>query len=440
VPVALRRHTTAPNERIVAPTLTDVVMRALLAAATLGALSLIGPTMGAVWSLWISITLFIGVVAVTVWPTRAYWLAGLCGVAVLVQWTALRTSIYHLLLVGGAFLLRRRPVLLGSFLLLTVVVIPKELFRRHYHSPLLHDWVNPFLLAHLFLVVLMWYSTQKRGRANETSFGAWLCLLLFPSHPINPMVFGPGDLWRPRLAVVRDVATSMLLVASKAAALWAIAWAWPQGQLVQQDPATLLNGSQSWLVLWRGVGLSYLVCALLLSGTADISVTIARLFGWQLPQPFRWALLAWNPVELWRRWAIYNRKALLSLVYFPLGGGDRRRTLNVMLTFAASGLLLHSGWLGSRYWETGVAGWRDQTLYFLLQGVAVCACLWFWRLRGKHADVDRELRWSFGRAAGVIATQAMSAWLHILILAPQLTLADRWRLMARCVGLEGLFN
>jgi hypothetical protein len=437
VPVALRRPTTQSTLPAVAPTLGAIVARAGLAAFALAALMVIGPPLGAVWSWWISTTLFVGIVAVTALPAQAYLLSGLCGVAVLVQWTSLRTSVYQLLLIGGTYLLRRRPALLISFLVFGVVVIPKELFRRYYHQAFLHDWVNPFLLVHLCLIVLTWWSTQRRGRANEPGFGAWLALLLFPSHPINAMKFTPGDLWRPRVAAARDVLTSLLIVAAKAAALWAIGWVWPRGTLAQQDAAGLRDGSLSLVALWRGVGLSYLVCALALSGTADVSVVIARLFGWRLLHSFRWALLAWNPVELWRRWAIYNRKVLLALVYFPLGGGDRHRSLNVMLTFGASGLLLHSGWLGSRYWEASAAGWRDQTLYFLLQGLAVCGCLWFWRWRGKSADLDRELRWSWGRVAGAVATQALSAWLHILILTPQLDLLDRCRLMARCVGLGG---
>jgi hypothetical protein len=423
------------------PSAADVIGRGLLAAFALALLTVIGRPLGVAWSVSISVTLFLGVVAVSALPARAHLLAGLCGVAVLVQWTAARTAGYQLTLVLAAFALRRRPRLLAAFVMLTVIIIPKELFRRHYHDSFLHDWVNPYLLAHFFLVVLVWWKTQQRGRAPETRFSTWLSLLLFPSHPLNPMIFTPADLWRRRLASGRDVLTSLLIVGSKAAALWLIAWAWPRGQLAQLDAAALGDGSLSWLRVWGSVALSYLVCALLLSGTADVAVTIARLFGWQLPHPFRWALLAWNPVELWRRWAIYNRKALLTLVYYPLGGGERHRSLNVMLTFAASGLLLHSGWLGSRYWETGVAGWRDQTLYFLLQGVAVCGCLWLWRVRGHDdaADADRDLRWSWGRAAATVATQALSAWLHILILAPNLTLSERGRVMARCVGLGHLF-
>ena len=82
---------------------------------------------------------------------------------------------------------------------------------------------------------------------------------------------------------------------------------------------------------------------------------------------------------------IYNRHVLLQLVYLPLGGGRRRKYLNVMLTFLASALLLHSGWFGSKYWHVGTAGWRDQSIYFLLQGLAVCACLAVWDWSGKDA-------------------------------------------------------
>jgi hypothetical protein len=402
----------------------------LLAGAVI---TLAGPQLGASWPPAILATLLVGAVAVTAVPDRAQLLAGLCGIAVLAQWVALRTAGYHLLLVGAAFVLRRRPVALGTLLVLAVMVIPKELFRRYYHQPFLHDWVNPFLLANFFLVVLAWVSADQRGRVSDASVPAWLTLLLFPTHPLNPLPFSPTDLARPRTAGAGEVLLSLLIVGTKAAALAALAWAWPRGQLGQQGSAELLGAGP--LALWRSVAHSYLACALTLSGTADLVIVVARLFGWPLPHSFRWALLAWNPVELWRRWAIYNRKVLLTLVYFPLGGGQRRRTLNVMLTFGASGLVLHAGWLGSRYWETGIAGWRDQTVYFLLQGVAVSACLLYWRWRGKDPASDRQIRWSWGRALGVAATQATSAWLHILVLAPGLTFTERWQLMARCLGL-----
>src|SRR5262249_24922567 len=160
---------------------------------------------------------------------------------------------------------------------------------------------------------------------------------------------------------------------------------------------------------WAVVALNYVALVLALSGVADLAVVIARLFGWRLQSPFRWALLAWKPVELWRRWGIYTRRFLLKTVYFPLGGNTRHRLLNVMATFMASALVLHSGWLGSKYWQVGPGGWRDHAIYFFMQGLAVCACLVFWQLTGKPPSADRELRWSWLRVPTTVATQAMSA-------------------------------
>jgi hypothetical protein len=413
--------------------LAAVGVRVGLGLLVCAVIALAGPLLGAVWPRSILLTLLLGAVAAAALPARAELMAGLCGVAVLVQWVSLRTTGYHLLLVAAAFALRRRPLALGALLLAGVIILPKQLFRLYYHQPFVHDWVNPFLLANLFLVVLVWVSADQRGRITDARPSAWLSLLLFPTHPLNPLPFSPTDLARPRTASPREVCSSLGIIVVKAGALMALAWLWPRGQLAQQTPAELMG--VGFLGLWRSVAHSYLVCALTLSGTADLVIAVARLFGWPLGHSFRFALLAWNPVELWRRWAVYNRKVLLTLVYFPLGGGTRRRTLNVMLTFAASGLVLHTGWLGSRYWEIGIAGWRDQTVYFVMQGLAVSACLWFWRWRGKDPASDRQLRWSWGRALGALVTQATSALLHVLVLAPDVDFADRWRLIARCLGL-----
>jgi hypothetical protein len=105
-----------------------------------------------------------------------------------------------------------------------------------------------------------------------------------------------------------------------------------------------------------------------------------------------------------------------------------------MLTFLASALLLHSGWFGSKYWQVGTAGWRDQSIYFLLQGAGVCACLAVWDWTGKSARSRGAPRWSLALVAGVVGTQAWSALVHVIILAPKVEIADRVRLVARCLG------
>lgn len=414
---------------------TEILLKALqrtaLAAVVISALPYAGRTLGTYLKPGIQLALVAGVLAISLFPRRPYAVAWGTGLAVVIQWVALRFLAYHFLLVSAVFALRNRPRLLALALGVGVFVIPKEMFRLFYHFPFLHDWINEFMLAHVLLLTAYWYQSRKRGKAQEQSFSAWLALFLFPTHPMNPMNFAPADIWQARTAGVKQVVESVIIVALKTVVVMVLLrW---KGRLVDLSPEQLLGASP--LQLWSAMAQSYLHCALTLSGTADIVVLIARLFGWPLPHSFRWALLAWNPVELWRRWAIYNRRLLLTLVYFPLGGSERHRLLNVMLTFLASGFLLHSGWVGSKYWELGAGGWRDQTVYFLFQGVAVCACLVFWQVRGKDPRADRQLRLSPGRVLGTIGTQAFSALVHVLVLAPHVDWWDRFRLMARSFGL-----
>jgi D-alanyl-lipoteichoic acid acyltransferase DltB (MBOAT superfamily) len=287
----------------------------------------------------------------------------------------------------------------------------------------------------LFVTATCWRA-RRDGRlppgAEAASPLAWALPYLFPGHALNPMVFSPGDVFRRRVFDPRGVLVGMLLVASKALVHTAILRCFGSAATYATlDPARLAAASRA--QLWLTVAVGYLDLVVTLSGTADVAVLLARLYGWPMPSPFRFALLAWNPVELWRRWGIYNRKLLLSLVYFPLGG-RRNRYRNVMLTFLASALLLHSGWFGSKYWAVGPGGWRDHTVYFLVQGLLVCGCLWIRDLRG--AEDDRALRWSWPRAVGTVATQAASALVHVIILAHALPFTARFGVIARCLGLR----
>ena len=241
---------------------------------------------------------------------------------------------------------------------------------------------EPSLAVAIFITIL-WWRDARAGRLPETPappLSRWALLFFFPTHAVNPMILGPAELWRARRVDGGAVLRGLALVAAKAAAFAALADLFPAHGYAALSATALMNLPAP--ALWAVVALNYVDLVLLLSGTADIAVVLARLYGWNLPSPFRWAFLAWNPVELWRRWGIYNRRFLLKAIYFPLGG-TRRRLLNVMLTFLGSALVLHSGWFGSKYWEIGAAGWRDQSIYFLLQGAAVCACLVYWQLTAR---------------------------------------------------------
>ena len=321
-----------------------------------------------------------------------------------------------------------------------VIWLPKHLFASHYHHSAVYDWINePSLVLALF-VTASWWRTRRDGRlppaAATASPLAWGLMYLFPGHALNPMVFPPGDVFGARRLDLPCIGTGLLLVAVKAGVHTAIGRFFGQASYAGVDlarMATVTHAPSS----WEAVAINYLDLVVTLSGTSDVAVLLARLYGWPMPSPFRFAL-CW-PGTRWSSGGAGGSttcKLLLTLVYFPLGGNQRHRTRNVLLTFLASALLLHTGWFGSRYWEIGPAGWRDQTVYFMLQGLLVCGCLRYRDLRGSgRQSADHALRWSWSRAAGTVATQAASALVHAIVLARALPFAARFGLIARCLGL-----
>jgi len=413
-------------------------------AATIGTVATLGPLLGIHASPPTLALLALGALAVHLAPERAFEVTALTGLLALAA-TNRPYALYHAALVGLLFLARNGAWALAGLLGLLAIWLPKHLFASHYHHPAVYDWINePSLVLALF-VTACWWRTRRDGRlppgATTASPLAWALMYLFPGHALNPMVFSPGDVFRARRLDVRSIGGGLLLVALKAAVHTAIGRFLGQASYAGLDPARMATLTRA--ELWGVVSINYLDLVVTLSGTSDVAILLARLYGWPMASPFRYALLAWNPVELWRRWGIYNRKLLLTLVYFPLGGKERHRTRNVLLTFLASALLLHTGWFGSKYWAIGLGGWRDQTVYFLVQGLLVCGCLWYRDLRdARHAPAERResadhtLRWSWSRAAGTLATQGASALAHVIILAHALPFASRFGLIARCLALR----
>jgi hypothetical protein len=409
-----------------------------LTAATIAGIATFGPLLGMPVPPAALVVLALGALVVEGHPDHAFEIAAGAGLLALAATNKVYT-LYHLLFVVALFGARDKT---GRLFLAAAALglwLPKHLFREHYHEVGFYNWLNEPSLALALFVTASWWRARRDGRlppaARDASLARWAILYFFPGHAVNPMVYAPGDLFRERKLEARAVLVGILLVAGKAlahTALWRLFPTARYGALDAARAAVVPRGE-----LWGIVIINYVDLALTLSGTADLAILIARLYGWSLPSPFRWALLAWNPGELWRRWGIYNRKWLLSVVYFPLGG-SRHRLRNVMLTFLASGLVMHTGWFGSKYWEVGPGGWRDETLYFLLQGLLVCGYLVFRQLRPLPADeaADHALRLSWGRAAATAATQAASALAHVVVLAQALPFADRLAVMARCLGLR----
>ena len=84
------------------------------------------------------------------------------------------------------------------------------------------------------------------------------------------------------------------------------------------------------------------------SGYCDMAIGLGLLFNIRLPENFSSPYISGNIGEFWRRWHITLGRFLKTYIYIPLGGsknGKFRTSLNLMITFLASGLWHGASWL-----------------------------------------------------------------------------------------------
>jgi hypothetical protein len=337
----------------------------------------------------------------------------------------------------------RRSFLFLGGLLAGVVIFPKAI-QTGFH--LEHgSWldVNQNLFAGLFLRYAYYFYERRRGLVPPGRFWEHVAYMLFIPQVTGMLNYPPsemGERWGFDLHALRRGFASLGWAALEIpVVLWLEqtvlpAWGYSRGYAALR--AAPLGG------VWACLLLSYLYWALLVSTKFNLMVALFRFFGVNVDDNFNWPLLATSPVQLWRRWNIYNRKLLLKFVYFPLGGNRHNVYRNILLTFLASAVLLHTGFMGSPWWTCDPGQLRDWLLYFTGQGLLVCAAYWwqnrpFWeRLPGVWRGPLAGLGWAF--------TILSSAWLHVLPLGADLftntaavssSLSERLALMLRALGL-----
>ena len=83
------------------------------------------------------------------------------------------------------------------------------------------------------------------------------------------------------------------------------------------------------------------------SAVASFQIGLMRQVGYEIPERFRWPILATSPLEFWRRWNTYVGQWMLRYVFWPLCVRLRRSSvptgwvsaLGILLTFTAVGAL-----------------------------------------------------------------------------------------------------
>ncbi len=83
------------------------------------------------------------------------------------------------------------------------------------------------------------------------------------------------------------------------------------------------------------------------SGYSDMAIGVAKLLGFDLMTNFKFPYWSSSVKEFWSRWHISLSTWFRDYVYIPLGGNrvsKKRRNLNLILTFLASGLWHGASW------------------------------------------------------------------------------------------------
>lgn len=162
------------------------------------------------------------------------------------------------------------------------------------------------------------------------------------------------------------------------------------------------------------------------SGYTDLARGVGLLFGFKLPENFRYPYAATDIGDFWRRWHITFSTWLREYIYFPLGGSQRGRLrcyLNLMITFVACGI-----WHGPTW---GFIIWGA------LHGVGLSvykASLDLRRDMGIDTDAKKPLWWL---ALGWLATLSFCAFVRIFFVSSDLGVAmDFWRGLV-AFGTEG---
>ena len=102
------------------------------------------------------------------------------------------------------------------------------------------------------------------------------------------------------------------------------------------------------------------------SGYCDMGLSIASLFGFDLPINFNSPYKARNIVDFWKRWHITLTNFFTRYIYIPLGGsrkGYARKYLNILIIFFISGL-----WHGAGF-QFIIWGLMHGVLFMLLRFV-----------------------------------------------------------------------
>lgn len=119
----------------------------------------------------------------------------------------------------------------------------------------------------------------------------------------------------------------------------------PMGQL--WDGLRALPNGPGLAGAWLGAAAFSLQIYFDFSGYSDMARGLGRLFGFELPENFRYPYTACSIKDFWRRWHITLSRWFRDYVYIPLGGSRRsaaRTVANLLIVWTLTGLWHGAAW------------------------------------------------------------------------------------------------
>ena len=260
-----------------------------------------------------------------------------------------------------------------------------------------------FLTLHAISCLVDVY--RRDGRAQRRLVDAALYLAFFPpliagpivryrdfAHQISARAVGVGNFVYGVRRVVIGLCKKLLI----ADVVGVVA------DRVFEMPADRLGAGTAWF----GLICFTLQIYFALSGYSDVAIGLGRMFGFRLPENFRWPYVAETVQEFWRRWMISLSTWSRDYLYLALGGDtltpDRLfRQVQVIAVFVLCGL-----WHGTS-WPLVVWGLYHGTFIVLEHaGLALTIRQLPAPLRHVYLIVVVMIGWVFFRAESVLAALA----------------------------------
>lgn len=303
---------------------------------------------GCMRNLWRNLVLFVFSLAFYAWGEPIY------------IWLMLFSTVVDYVNGGlaGYFVARDRKNIAKIFVGLSVVINLSLLALFKYAGRFVLPVGISFYTFQSMSYTIDVYRGKAKAEKNPINFGAYIAL--FPQLIAGPIVRFSDiaaqlrerkiDLERIRYGVLRFVCGlgKKILIANQAGEIF-------------QTVANYKAAQMTTLSAWLGILAFMFQIYFDFSGYSDMAIGLMAIFGFEIPENFRYPYESKSITEFWRRWHISLGTWFKEYVYIPLGGsrkGSARTFLNIFIVWFLTGL-----WHGA---SVNFAFWGLYFCFFLI--------------------------------------------------------------------------